>query len=99
LIRSDIRINISTDNKYGYLVNAFRENSLTDWVPTKPIYFYHGDADETVPFNNSQLTFQKLLNNGTSQNLLTFITLTGRTHSGGAAPYFQDVITRLQKMK
>jgi pimeloyl-ACP methyl ester carboxylesterase len=99
LIRNDIRTNISTDQKYQYLVDTFRENSLTDWVPTKPIFFYHGDADETVPFNNSQLTLQKLLDNGTLQNLLTFTALTGRTHSSGAAPYFQDVISRLLKMK
>jgi pimeloyl-ACP methyl ester carboxylesterase len=99
LIRSDIRTNISTDSKYEYLINAFRENSLTDWTPTKQIYFYHGDADETVPYNNSQLTFQKLLDNGTPQNLITFITLTGSTHSTGAVPYFQDVISRLLKMK
>jgi pimeloyl-ACP methyl ester carboxylesterase len=99
LIRTDIRTNISTDSKYNYLVNAFRENSLTDWVPAKPIYFYHGDADETVPFNNSQLTVEKLLNNGTPQNLLTFTPLPGRTHSTGAVPYFQDVVTKLLSMK
>jgi pimeloyl-ACP methyl ester carboxylesterase len=99
LIRSDVRTNILNDNKYSYLVNAFKENSLTDWTPTKPIYFYHGDADETVPFNNSQITYQKLINNGTNPSLLTFITLAGRTHSSGAEPYFKDVIARLLKMR
>ncbi len=99
LIRSDIRTNISTDPRFNYLVNAFQENSLTDWVPKSPIFFYHGDADETVPFSNSQITFQKLLSNGTPANLISLTTLHGQTHASGVTPYFQEVIVHLMQMK
>jgi hypothetical protein len=92
-------MNINTNPSYEYLVNAFEENSLTDWMPTKKIFFYHGNADTTVPYDNSLSTFQKLIANGTSPGLLQFITLEGADHNSGVEPYITDVIQKLQELK
>lgn len=99
LLSESMRLNITTDPKYAYLLNAFGENSLTDWVPTKKIFFYHGDADATVPFENSVITLNKLKANGTPANLIEFITLPGADHATGVEPYFRDIILKLQTLK
>jgi pimeloyl-ACP methyl ester carboxylesterase len=99
LVKADVLANIDTNPSYAYLVNAFEENSLTDWVPTKKIFFYHGNADTTVPYDNSVLTFQKLTANGTSPGLLQLITLEGADHNTGVEPYIADVIKKLQELK
>jgi pimeloyl-ACP methyl ester carboxylesterase len=99
LVKADVLVNINTNPSYAYLVNAFVENSLTDWTPTKKIFFYHGNADTTVPYDNSLLTFQKLVANGTPPSLLQFITLEGADHNSGIEPYITDVIQKLQELK
>lgn len=95
LINDDLLANHDNDPKYQYMVNAFRDNSLTDWVPITPMYMYHGDADTTVPYENSQVVYQQLLDNGTSTELLHFITLPGADHGSALIPYIEDVIPKI----
>lgn len=99
LIRSDILANINSDSKYGYIIDVFTGNSLTDWKPLNKVFLYHGDADTTVPFENSVLTYQALLANGASEDIVKLITLSGADHSTGVAPYMDDVINKLQTLK
>lgn len=65
LLTTDIRINFDSSPNYDYLENAFIENGLVDWKPTIKMFMYHGDADITVPFQNSVITYNKLIDNGT----------------------------------
>jgi len=95
LVSADILSNIDTNKKYEYIVNAFKENSLVDWKPTIPVHMYHGDADVTVPFNNSQITYDKLIANGASASVVTFTTLPGATHYTGIFPYLELVLPQL----
>jgi pimeloyl-ACP methyl ester carboxylesterase len=99
LIRADVLANINTAPQYRYLREAFEENSLVNWLPTVPMYLYHGDADTTVPYQNSQLTYEKLISNGAAADKLQLITLSGATHSSGFEPYIEDVIEKLQALK
>lgn len=99
LVREDILINIDTDPQYQYLREAFEENSLVNWAPTLPMYLYHGDADTTVPYQNSQLTYEKLISNGATSDKLQLITLPGADHNTGIEPYIEDVIKKLQALK
>jgi pimeloyl-ACP methyl ester carboxylesterase len=98
LIQQDILNNIDTDPKYAELVNAFNENSLTDWKPEIQMFMYHGLSDETVPYQNSVDTFNKLLSNGTSTGVLTLTPLEG-THSSAIEPYVADLIAKLLSLK
>lgn len=99
LVREDILIGVNTDPLYEYLRLKFQENSLTDWTPKAPVYMYHGDADVTVPIENSQLVYEQLIDQGADPARLHLITLGGRDHSTAVEPYVEDIITKLQQMK
>ena len=95
LVNGDLLANIDTDPKYKFIIDAMSENSLTDWIPKTPIYMYHGDADKSVPYQNSVSVYQQLLSNGASADILHLITLQGAGHSSGVEPYLDDVIQRI----
>jgi pimeloyl-ACP methyl ester carboxylesterase len=99
LVKEDVILHMDSDPKYEYLSDAFQENSLVDWKPTIPMYMYHGDADTTVPYQNSEITYGKLIDNGADPEKLKLITLPGADHSTGIEPYIEDLIKRLQLLK
>ena len=98
LIHEDVLSNIDTNPNYGYLVGAFNENSLTDWTPEIQMFMYHGLSDETVPYQNSVDTFDKLIANGASTSTLTLTPLAG-THSSAIDPYVAELIKKLLSLK
>jgi pimeloyl-ACP methyl ester carboxylesterase len=99
LIRSNVLSGFDSDPSLLYIRNLFVENSLTDWTPTIPIYFYHGNLDTTVPIENSVITYNKLIANGASSETIKLITLTGHDHSSGLDPYIEDLIDKLLQLK
>jgi pimeloyl-ACP methyl ester carboxylesterase len=99
LVNDDLRTHIDTDAKYKYIVDAFKENSLTDWTPTKKMFMYHGDADTTVPYSNSVVTYNKLIANGASANNVTLTALPGKDHGTGVIPYIEKFIPKLLELK
>lgn len=92
LVNTDLLATIDTNTKYQYIVTAFNQNSLLDWTPTKKMFMYHGDADITVPFQNSVDTYNKLIANGASTSTVTFTPLPGATHGTGVVPYIEIFI-------
>jgi hypothetical protein len=98
LIQEGIVANIDTDPTYAYLVDTFDENSLTDWVPTVRLYLYHGESDTTVPFENSEVTYTKLIDNGASSDVISLTPLAG-THSTALEPYLVDFVTKLWDLR
>lgn len=98
LIQEDLSININTDPKYSYLVDAFEENSLTDWAPKVKMFLYHGESDVTVPYQNSVDTYNALVSNGTSTDVLSFVTLEGN-HSTAITPYILNFVPELWAMR
>jgi pimeloyl-ACP methyl ester carboxylesterase len=99
LIQPDVRANIDANAKYGYLINAFHDNSLLDWTPTIPMHMYHGDEDATVPYENSVSTYNHFIANGASPSVVTLTALPGSDHSTGIIPYTEDFIKKLQDLK
>jgi len=99
LMNPDLLSTIDTNNKYEYIVDAFNENSLTDWAPTIKMYMYHGDADTTVPYQNSVDTYNKLIDNGSSTSILTFTSFPGKTHSSGLIPYIETFVPTMLSLK
>ena len=98
LVNSDLIDGIDTDTKYKYIVDAFNLNSLTDWVPTKKMYMFHGDIDITVPYNNSIDTYNKLIANGASKSIVTFTALPG-THGTAVVPYIEAFIPKMLDLR
>ena len=60
------------------------------WTPTAPLRFYHGDSDETVPYQNSLTVVDNLKQNGASS--IELITIKGGTHESSALPAILDVL-------
>jgi pimeloyl-ACP methyl ester carboxylesterase len=99
LVKQDLLLNIDTQAKYKHLVDAFNENSLTDWKPTIPMFMYHGDADVTVPYQNSVTTYNKLLASGASTSVVTLTALPGKDHGSGVLPYIEAFIPKMLQLK
>jgi len=98
LIREDILQNIDVSDSYAYIREAFRENSLTDWIPQHPVYFYHGDQDDTVPYENTLITVERLRANGTPEDRISLTVIPGADHATGVEPYLNDLLIKLQQL-
>ena len=98
LIQEGVVKNINTDPTYSYMVDAFAENSLVDWKPEVKLYLYHGETDTTVPFENSQVTYTKLISNGASTDIVSLTPLAG-DHGGAVTPYLLDFVPKLWAMR
>lgn len=98
LIQDKILSGINSDPSLAYMVDAFQENSLTDWGPENLLYLYHGEADTTIPYENSEATYEALLLNGSSPDVLKLIPLEG-THSSAITPYILDFIPKLWALR
>ena len=97
LIKADI-LDGSNLDLAGFLQEKFEENSPVDWVPQVPVYLYHGEADVTVPYENSQITYETLIDNGASESNVQLVTIPGN-HGTALEPYIVDVIGKLQELK
>lgn len=95
LLNKDLRDSIETSARFKYFKDAIHANSLTDWKPTIRMFMYHGDADTTVPYQNSVDTYNTLIANGASTDILKFITLPGADHGSGVQPYIEDVLPKI----
>jgi pimeloyl-ACP methyl ester carboxylesterase len=98
-VQSDLLLNIDTKPEYAFIVDAFNKNSLTNWTPTIPVYMYHGDADITVPYNNSVSTYEQFLANGAKSSVVSFTPLPFATHSTGVTPYIIEFINKALALK
>ena len=99
LINADLLAGINADSKYDYIVTAFNQNSLLDWTPAKRMSMFHGDADVTVPYQNSVDTYNQLISNGASPSTLTLTPLQGKTHFTGVVPYIEAFVPELISLK
>lgn len=68
-------------------IAALKENTILDWTPQTPIHFFHGDADDIVPYQNVLTAIEKFTANGAQNIQLTAIP--GGTHeTAGPAAIF-----------
>ena len=95
LIRDEILMGGESYAPYVFLEEKFAENSLLDWTPKAPVYFYHGDEDFVIPLQNSVDTYEKLLTNGADPATTKLIVLEGYNHGSGAVPYVEDIVKKL----
>lgn len=98
LIQPELRTGLLTESKYKYLADAFKNNSLTDWVPARKMFIYHGTSDTTVPFENSQHTYDMFIANGADPDVVTFTPIPG-DHSSAVTPYVADLLVKLWALR
>jgi pimeloyl-ACP methyl ester carboxylesterase len=92
LVQENLLKNVDTDAKYKYIVDAFNENSLLDWTPSVKMYMYHGNADTTVPYQNSVDTYNHFISAGASPETVTLTALPGADHGSGIIPYIEELV-------
>jgi hypothetical protein len=66
------------------VINALKENTLLDWVPDSPVRFFHGNSDDTVPYENATTARDIFLENGATS--VELISIPGGTHSTSGLP-------------
>ena len=95
LIDSNFVNNINNGNESAF-ISAMQENTLLDWKPEAPINFFHGDADDISPYQNSLTAVERLTANGGTNIQLT--TILGGTHENsgpiaivGAIQWFESM--------
>ncbi|MCP5063640.1 MAG: hypothetical protein GY936_14430 [Ignavibacteriae bacterium] len=71
-------------------ISALRENTLLDWKPIAPIRFYHGDADDVSPYQNSVTALEKLKQNGAID--IELITIPNGDHGSSGVPAVMGII-------
>jgi fermentation-respiration switch protein FrsA (DUF1100 family) len=75
-------INTGTDQDF---LSALADNDVYDWKPVAPLQLYHGTADITIPYFNSQDAYNAMVARGATN--VELITLTGLDHDGAIQPY------------
>jgi hypothetical protein len=60
---------------------------------------YHGDADITVPYENSVSVYNHFIANGASQSVVTFTPLPGEDHGSGIYPYLEHLIEKVTDLQ
>ena len=66
------------------LLQALEDNSLLNYTPTAPVWFFHGGADMTAPIQNSIAAKAYYEANGKTDVGMT--TIPGLNHEDAAAP-------------
>ena len=62
-----------TENEEHFFRQTLSDNTLLDWIPESPTYFYHGIGDDIIPYQNSQIAYNTFLENGaTDVNITLF---------------------------
>ena len=60
-----------TNNEDHFFRVSLGENTLLDWTPQSPTYFFHGMGDDIVPYENAQVTYDTFVANGAPNISLT----------------------------
>jgi pimeloyl-ACP methyl ester carboxylesterase len=89
LVKNSFRNDFLNGNE-PEISSAFQQNTLLNWSPRAPLHFFHGNADQIVPYQNAQTTVSNLRNNGASSISLT--TIYGGTHETAAGKCFIGMI-------
>ncbi len=75
---------INTGTDQGFL-SALADNDVYDWKPVAPLRLYHGTADITIPYFNSEDAFNAMTARGAAN--VELVSLTGLDHDAAIQPY------------
>lgn len=87
LLKSNMITDFGSGADFAQLRSLLAKNSVTAWMPTSKINFYHGSADLNVPPVQSQLIYNSFLNLGVSQEKIQLINLPGTDHEFSLLPW------------
>ncbi len=99
LLTSNMLTNFSSDADFALLRSLLVKNSVTAWVPTSKIQFYHGTADLNVPPEQSLLMYTSFVSLGVGQDQIQLINLPGTDHASSLLPWGLKTINWFNSLK
>jgi hypothetical protein len=99
LLKSNMISDFSTGADFAQLRSLLTKNSVTAWVPTSKINFYHGSADLNVPPGQSLNMYNSFLSVGVGQDKVQFISLPGTDHEYSLLPWGLKTINWFNELK
>lgn len=85
--------------EFAAVNDKMEENSMVDWIPSIRMQMFHGDADVTVPYRNSVAVYETFIQNGASEDVVTFTSIPGAGHASGVFPYIESMIEEITMME
>lgn len=82
--------NLKNTNEEKTLKQAVADNSFPNWIPQSPTLLFHGTADQTVPFQTSQSTYDKFTKAGAAN--VQLIPIPGGDHKSSIIPMMQQAL-------
>jgi pimeloyl-ACP methyl ester carboxylesterase len=76
---------------------ALEMNTIDGWNSSVPIRLYHGTSDEVIPYSNSEVTLENMINAGSGQVSLTPIP--GGSHGNSLIPMMLLLIPWFEELK
>ena len=70
ILLPDVLSEFTNDNDH-FFRQTLDLNTLLDWVPESPTYFFHGLGDDIVPYQNAQVAYDTFIDNGAPNISLT----------------------------
>ncbi|MFY0652094.1 MAG: prolyl oligopeptidase family serine peptidase [Cyclobacteriaceae bacterium] len=99
LLTMNVLTGIDNNSEFGDFASALEINSPLNWIPSKPMYLYHGTSDDLIPYSNSADTYLNLIDAGTSPMTLSLTRLDGYNHGTGVTPYILGMLSDFEQLK
>ena len=99
LLKSSMISEFSSGADFAQLRSLLIKNSVTAWLPTSKINFYHGSADLNVPPEQSQIIYNSFVNLGVGQDKIQLINLPGTDHEFSLMPWGLKTINWFNELK
>jgi len=84
-------------NRNSVLRATLEANTLINWQPKSKTRFYHGDADNVVPYQNTVTAYERFTQNG--ERNIEMVTIEGGTHETSAIPSVVDMLFWFDDLK
>jgi alpha-beta hydrolase superfamily lysophospholipase len=98
LFNQSFYVNLTKPEEELALKKALVNNTIyTNWTPASSTRIYQGTHDESVFYQNSKITYDKLKAAGAKD--LAFIPIQNGTHSSSIGPMMMDVIPWFKSLK
>ena len=87
LLTHDLILNFNSSDAYSELRNDLENNSLEAWQVNSLLRFYHGNADDNVPVNQSESIFTQFVSLGIDSGTVEYYELEGLNHDTALLPW------------
>jgi len=99
LITADMINNLNVSEDFLELRTDLEHNSIDAWLVNSLLRFYHGNADNNVPINQSISIFNDFLLVGNNAEIVKYYEMDGLNHETGILPWGINSIIWFNQLK